>query len=84
MILSNVLDQWLVAARKYVLALGVILLACITPLFAQEGQQLTPPKFEGKVIFGSALFGEDLEHILVGVAGVGVLHNKAEFSATTS
>ena len=68
MILSNLLDQWLVAARKYVLAVAVVLVASITPLFAQEGQQLTPPKFEGKVIFGSAVFGEDLEHRVVGVA----------------
>ncbi len=68
MIFSKALDQWLVAARKYVLASSVVLMVCVTPLFAQEGQQLTSPKFEGKVIFGSALFGEDLEHKVVGVA----------------
>ena len=66
MIFSISLDQWLAAARKYVLAVGVILVACVTPLFAQ--QPLTSPKVEGKVIFGSALFGEELEHKLVGGA----------------
>ena len=53
---------------KYVLAVGVFVMACVTPLCAQPGQQLTHPKVEGKVIFGSALFGEDLEHKLVGGA----------------
>ena len=66
MIFSESLDQWLVAARKYLLALGVALTACATPLSAQQDQQLTPPKVEGKVIFGSATFGEDLEHKVVG------------------
>jgi hypothetical protein len=46
---------------------GAFLVACVTPLSAQQDQQLTSPKLEGKVIFGSALFGEDLEHKLVGV-----------------
>ena len=50
------------------LAAGVFLAACVTPLYAQQGQQLTRPKVEGKVIFGSAVFGEDLEHTLVGGA----------------
>jgi Outer membrane protein beta-barrel domain len=58
MIFSKSLDQWL--------AVGVFLVACVTPLYAQQGQQLTRPKVEGKVIFGSAVFGEDLEHTLVG------------------
>lgn len=62
------LDQWPVAARKYVLAVSVSLVACVTPLYAQQDQQLTPPKVEGKVIFGSAVFGEDLEHKLIGGA----------------
>ena len=48
--------------------LGVFLAACVTPLCAQQSQQLTRPKVEGKVIFGSAVFGEDLEHTLVGGA----------------
>ena len=65
MIFSQLLDQ---CARKYVLAVTVFLVACVTPLSAQQGQQLTHPKVEGKVIFGSALFGEDLEHKLVGAA----------------
>jgi outer membrane protein with beta-barrel domain len=68
MIFSQSLDQWLVTARKYVLAVSVSLVACVTPLYAQQDQQLTSPKVEGKVIFGSALFGEDLEHKLVGGA----------------
>jgi hypothetical protein len=60
------LDQSLVA-RKYVLAVSAFLVACVTPLSAQD-QQLTSPKVEAKVIFGSAIFGEDLEHKLVGGA----------------
>lgn len=60
---SGWLDQSLV---KYVLAAGVALVACVTPLYAQEGQQLTPPKVEGKLIFGSSIFNEDLEHKVVG------------------
>ena len=68
MIFSKSLAQWLVAARKYVLAGGVSLVACVTPLSAQQGQQLTPPKVEGKVIFGSAIFNEDTEHKVVGGA----------------
>ena len=58
MIFSKSLDQWL--------AVGVFLVACVTPLYAQQGQQLTRPKVEGKVLFGSAVFGEVLEHTLVG------------------
>jgi len=50
------------------LAVGVFLAACVTPLYAQQTQQLTRPKVEGKVIFGSAVFDEDLEHTLVGGA----------------
>ena len=67
MIVSKRLDQWLAAARKYVLAGGVSLVAFVTPLYAQD-QQLTSPKVEGKVIFGSATFGEDNEHRMVGGA----------------
>jgi Outer membrane protein beta-barrel domain len=66
MIFSKSLDQW--TARKYVLAVGLFLVACTTPLCAQQSRQLTWPKVEGKVIFGSAVFGEDLEHKLVGGA----------------
>jgi hypothetical protein len=62
------LDQLLVIARKYVLAVGVCLVACVAPLAAQEGQQLTGPKVEGKVILGSAVFNGDLEHKIVGGA----------------
>jgi hypothetical protein len=65
MIFSKLLDQWL-SVRKYVFAVGVSLVACATSLFAQ--QQLTRPKVEGKVIFGGAVFGEDLKHTLVGGA----------------
>ena len=65
---SNWLDHALMAVRKYVFAVGVSLVACVTPLSAQQDHQLTPPKVEGKVIFGSAIFGEDLEHKVVGGA----------------
>lgn len=68
MIFSQSLDQWLVTVRKYVLAVGAFVVGCVTPLYAQQDQQLTSPKIEGKVIFGSAIFGEDLEHKLVGAA----------------
>ena len=68
MISSQWLDQGLVAARKYVLAVGVVLMACVTPLFAQQSQQLAPPRVEGKVIFGTATFGDDIEHKVVGGA----------------
>ena len=67
MIFSKALDHWPAAARQYVLAVGVSLVACVT-LSAQQVQQLTRPKVEGKVIFGSAIFDEDLEHKLVGGA----------------
>ena len=68
MISSKSLDHWWVAARKYVLAVGISLMACVTPLYAQESQQLTSPTIEGKVIFGGATFGEELNHTLVGGA----------------
>lgn len=68
MSISKWLDQCLVIARKYVLAVGVSLVACVTPIFAQQGQQLTPPKVEGKVIFGSSIFNDDTEHKVVGGA----------------
>lgn len=67
MIFSKWLDQRLMAARRYVLAVGVLLVACVTPLFAQD-QQPTSPKIEAKVVFGSATFGEDLEHTVIGGA----------------
>jgi len=67
MIFSKWLDQWLLVAKKYAWAVGVSLVACVTPLSAQ-GQQLTPPKVEGKVIFGSVIFNEDIEHKVVGGA----------------
>jgi hypothetical protein len=66
MIFSKSLDHW--TAGKYVLAVGLFLVSCATPLFAQQSRQLTRPKVEGKVIFGSAIFDEDLEHKLVGGA----------------
>ena len=49
------------------LAVGITLVACVTPLFAQS-QQLKSPTVEGKVIFGSATFGDDIEHKVVGGA----------------
>jgi len=70
MIFSRRLDQRLMAAGKYVLAVGVFLVAFgfVTPLSAQQDQELTPVKVEGKVIFGSAIFNEDIEHKVVGGA----------------
>jgi hypothetical protein len=68
MIFSKWLDHRLVAARKYVLAVGVLLVACVTPLCAQQSRQLRPPIVEGKVIFGSATFGDDIDHKVIGGA----------------
>ena len=68
MIISQGLDQGLAAARKYVLAVGISLTACVTPLFAQQDQETTPRKLEAKAIFGGATFGEDLGHTVVGGA----------------
>lgn len=68
MTLSESLDQWLAAASKYALAVVISLVALVTPLCAQQGEQLTPPKVEGKVIFGSAIFNDDSEHKIVGGA----------------
>ncbi len=65
---SKWLDHRLVAARKYVLAVGVLLVACVTPLCAQQSQQLRPPIVEGKVIFGTATFGDDIDHKVIGGA----------------
>jgi hypothetical protein len=65
---SKWLDHRLVAARKYVLAVGILLVACVTPLCAQQSQQLRPPIVEGKVIFGSATFGDDIDHKVIGGA----------------
>jgi hypothetical protein len=67
MIFSKWLDQRLAAAKKYVLAVSVVLVVCVGPLYAQD-QQLTSPKVEGKFIFGSATFGEDIEHKMIGAA----------------
>ncbi len=68
MIFSRLSDQWLRSIPKYMLALGVLLVACVTPLYAQQGGTLEPPKVEAKAIFGGATFGEDLGHTLVGGA----------------
>jgi len=67
---SKWLGQRYVGARKHVLPVGVFLLACVVPLSAQQDDQLTHPKVEGKVIFGSAVFGDDVdnEHKLVGAS----------------
>jgi hypothetical protein len=65
---SKWLDHRLVAARKYVLAVGILLVACVTPLCAQQSQQLRPPIVEGKVILGTATFGDDIDHKVIGGA----------------
>jgi Outer membrane protein beta-barrel domain len=67
MIFSKWLDQSLTAARKYLLGVAVLLVACVTPLFAQQ-QSEPAPRVEGKVIFGSATFGDDIDHKVVGGA----------------
>ena len=61
MIFSKSLDQWL-------LVLGVLVVACVAPVSAQQDNQLTPPKVEGKVMFGTAVFNDDIEHKVVGGA----------------
>jgi hypothetical protein len=72
MISSQRLDQWRVAARKYGLAISVILLASVTPLSAQQSQQLTSPKIEGKVILGRVLFSADDDYLAHNVVGAAV------------
>src|SRR6185369_2461803 len=47
---------------------GVCFVACVTPLCAQQSQQLKSPRVEGKVIFGTATFGDDIDHKVVGGA----------------
>lgn len=66
MTFSGSLDQWLGAARKFVLVVGVLVVACVAPLHAQQSQ-LTPPKVEAKVLFGGASF-DDIDHNVVGAA----------------
>lgn len=68
MISSEWLVHRLMAVRKCVLAVGVLLVAGVTPLFAQQGQQPGAPRVEGKVIFGTVTFGEDIDHTTVGAA----------------
>ena len=58
-----IFSKWL----GHVLAVAVLLVACVTPLFAQQSQ-LTPPKVEAKAMFGGVIFNEDLEHTAVGGA----------------
>lgn len=69
---STWLDQWLVTTRKYVLPTTMFIIGCVTPLCAQQSQQLTRPRFEGKIMFGTVDFiavdDTDLEHTLVGAA----------------
>jgi len=54
--------------KKCVLAAAVLLVACATPLFAQQGQRQKAPRVESKVIFGTVTFGEDIDHTTVGGA----------------
>lgn len=63
--ISTWLDQRLLGAGKYVLAVCAVLVACVSSLSAQ---QLSSPKVEGKVIFGTTTFGEDIDHKAVGAA----------------
>ncbi len=67
MIFAKSLDQRLMAARKYVMTVSVVLMACVTPLSAQ-GQQLSHPKIEATVIYGGVVFGEDNDHTTVGAS----------------
>lgn len=65
---SKCLGHWPVLPAKYIAGVAFAVLACVIPLSAQEPQELTPPKVEGKVTFGSAVFNEDIEHKAVGGA----------------
>lgn len=44
----------------------LLVLSLATSLSAQQSAELTPPKVEAKVILGSAIFGDDIEHKIVG------------------
>lgn len=70
MIFSESWDHWLAAARRCALAAGMALVACVTPLYAQQRDEITQRRAEAKVIFGGAAFDEDEdnEHKLVGAA----------------
>lgn len=53
---------------SYFLVLGSLMVLS-GPTFAQgQADTITPPKIEGKVIFGSAVFNDDIEHKTVGGA----------------
>ncbi|HEU4479184.1 MAG TPA: hypothetical protein VFR80_11750, partial [Pyrinomonadaceae bacterium] len=63
-------SKWLghraVLPARYLFVVAISLLTCVDPVAAQESEELTPPKVEGKVIVGGANFREEIPH---GVAG---------------
>ena len=58
---------WLSVAKQLAMS-ALFALVLATSLSAQQSDQLTPPKFEGKILVGSAIFGDDIEHKVVGGA----------------
>ena len=54
--------------KKCALTVGILLVAGVTPLFAQQTQKPNGPRMESKVIFGSVTFGEDIDHTTFGGA----------------
>ena len=64
---SKCLGYWPVIRGNHLSRAVIFLLACVGPLSAQS-QELTPPKVEGKVIVGGAIFGDDIDHKIVGGA----------------
>ena len=60
--------QALGRAMKYFLCGGLTLVGTVCSVHGQQRSELTTPRAEVKATFGSAIFGDDIEHKLVGGA----------------
>ncbi len=65
---SKWLGHWAVLPARYLFVAAISLLTCVSLCSAQDSEELTPPKVEGKVIVGGANFGEEIPHGVVGGA----------------
>ena len=65
---SKWLDHWAVLPARYLFVLAISLLAWVSTASAQDSEELTPPKVEGKVIVGGANFREEIPHGVAGAA----------------
>lgn len=64
---SKWLGHWAAQPARYLFVAAISLLA-VGPVSAQDFEELTPPKVEGKVILGGANFGEEIPHGVAGAA----------------